>query len=42
MVHAEVLTPTRFRANQHLSLVDLIFVKFLHLISPISVHPPLG
>ncbi len=24
------------------SLLDLIFVKFPHLISPISVHPPLG
>ncbi len=28
--------------NQHPSLLDLIFLKFPHLISPISVHPLLG
>ncbi len=33
---------TRFRVNQHPSLLDLIFVKFPHLISPISIHSPLG
>ncbi len=42
LLHQCVLTPTRFRVNQHPSLLGLIFVKFPHLISPISVHPPLG
>ncbi len=37
-----VLTPARLRVNQHPSLLDLIFVKFPHLISPISVRPPPG
>ncbi len=37
-----ILTPTRFLVNQHPSPLDLIFVKFPHLISPISIHSPLG
>ncbi len=42
LLHQCVLNPTRFRVNQHPSLLDLIFVKFPHLIYPISVHPLLG
>ncbi len=42
LLHQRVLSPTRIRVNQHLSLLDLIFVKFPHLIFHISVHPPLG
>ncbi len=41
LLHQRVLTPTRFRVNQHPYLLDLFFVQFPHLISPISFHPPL-
>ncbi len=34
--------PTRFRVNQVPSLLDLLFIKFPNLTSPITVQPPLG
>ncbi len=37
-VHA----PTHFRVNQEPSLLDLLFVKFPSLTSPITIQPPIG
>ncbi len=38
----DIIGVPRFRVSQHSSLLDLIFVKFPHLISPFSIRPPLG
>ncbi len=42
LLHQCVHAPTRFRVNQVPSLLDLLFVKFANLTSPITIQPPLG
>ncbi len=42
LLHQCVHAPTRFRVNQVPSLLDLLFVKFPNLTSPITIQPPLG